>query len=71
MLYGGPQTATIRGIWHGHLVDETYRRTNGCEVARWARMTPALPDPASASPSPTEAVTYATPGPYHPQPPSR
>lgn len=66
MLYGGPQTATVRGIWHGRVVDETYRRTNGCEVARWARMTPALPDPASAAPSPTEAVTYATPGPYNP-----
>lgn len=45
MIYGGPQTARLTGSWQGRPVRETYRRTNGCEVARWRRMQPALPDP--------------------------
>ncbi|MFG1805286.1 SSI family serine proteinase inhibitor [Streptomyces sp. NPDC049040] len=45
MIYGGPQTAHVTGMWHGVPVDETYRRTDGCEVARWNRMVPALPSP--------------------------
>jgi hypothetical protein len=45
MIYGGPQTARLSGSWNGRPVIETYRRTNGCEVARWHRMEPALPDP--------------------------
>ncbi|NUS11478.1 MAG: hypothetical protein HOY69_08760, partial [Streptomyces sp.] len=48
MIYGGPQTAHVTGLWHGEPVDETYRRTDGCEVARWNRMVPALPAPTSA-----------------------
>lgn len=45
MIYGGPQTATVRGMWRGHRVAEDYRRTNGCEVDRWSRMEPVLPAP--------------------------
>ncbi|WP_333771953.1 SSI family serine proteinase inhibitor, partial [Streptomyces sp. IBSBF 2435] len=45
MIYGGPQTAHVTGSWHGRPVDESYRRTDGCEVARWNRMMPALPSP--------------------------
>lgn len=45
MIYGGPQTAHITGVWNGVPVDESYRRTDGCEVARWNRMVPALPSP--------------------------
>jgi hypothetical protein len=47
MIYGGPQTARITGVWHGVPVDETYRRTDGCEVARWSQMVPALPSPTA------------------------
>lgn len=43
MIYGGPQTAHVTGVWHGRPVNEEYRRTNGCEVARWERMVPVLP----------------------------
>lgn len=50
MIYGGPQTAHVTGMWRGEPVDETYRRTNGCEVARWKRMIPALPEPTSGGP---------------------
>jgi hypothetical protein len=45
MIYGGPQTAELSGTWQGQPVTESYRRTNGCEVARWNRMVPALPNP--------------------------
>ncbi len=37
-IYGGPQTATIRGTWQGREVDASFRRTNGCEIARWDRL---------------------------------
>ncbi len=55
MIYGGPQTATVNGMWRGRPVTETYRRTNGCEVARWNRMVPALPNPANPAPAPAAA----------------
>ncbi|WNI16523.1 hypothetical protein [Actinacidiphila sp. ITFR-21] len=45
MIYGGPQTAEVIGTWAGRWVRESYRRTNGCEVARWSRMVPVLPAP--------------------------
>jgi subtilisin inhibitor-like len=56
MIYGGPQTATVSGMWRGHRISEKYRRTNGCEVARWTRMVPALPAPVqhiATAPQPT------------------
>lgn len=49
MIYGGPQTAHVTGVWDGVPVDQTYRRTDGCEVARWNRMVPALPSPTGAA----------------------
>jgi hypothetical protein len=49
MIYGGPQTAHISGRWRGRTVNEDYRRTNGCEVARWQRMIPVLPAVNSAN----------------------
>ncbi|MDX6356065.1 MAG: hypothetical protein QOF98_2968 [Streptomyces sp.] len=48
MIYGGPQTAEVSGMWNGEPVRETYRRTNGCEVSRWSHMVPALPKPNQA-----------------------
>jgi hypothetical protein len=50
MIYGGPQTAEVRGTWQGRPVHESYRRTDGCEVARWQKMVPALPDPVRRPP---------------------
>ncbi|MFJ9563563.1 SSI family serine proteinase inhibitor [Streptomyces fuscichromogenes] len=44
MLYGGPATAHVTGTWAGRPVDATYDRSNGCEIARWDRMVPLLPD---------------------------
>lgn len=34
-IYGGPQTATVKGTWKGRKVDTTFARKNGCEVKRW------------------------------------
>ncbi|WP_306184455.1 MULTISPECIES: SSI family serine proteinase inhibitor [unclassified Streptomyces] len=44
MQYGGPATAHITGTWAGRPVDATYDRGNGCEIGRWDRLVPLLPD---------------------------
>ncbi|MBQ1118619.1 SSI family serine proteinase inhibitor [Streptomyces smyrnaeus] len=43
MIYGGPATARVTGTWQGRKVDARFSRTNGCEVARWNSLVPALP----------------------------
>ncbi|RKN37988.1 SSI family serine proteinase inhibitor [Streptomyces hoynatensis] len=43
-MYGGPAEATIRGLWAGEQVDAHYSRANGCEIARWDALVPALPE---------------------------
>lgn len=42
VAYGGPQLALVQGRWHGRVVAAEFRRTNGCEVARWNRISPVL-----------------------------
>jgi hypothetical protein len=37
-IYGGPQTATIVGTWKGERVNAAYKRTDGCEIARWQQL---------------------------------
>ncbi|MFG3012128.1 SSI family serine proteinase inhibitor [Streptomyces cinerochromogenes] len=44
MLYGGPATARVTGTWAGRPVDASYDRGNGCEIGRWDRMVPLLPE---------------------------
>ncbi|MEU1460765.1 SSI family serine proteinase inhibitor [Streptomyces sp. NPDC005727] len=44
MVYGGPATARVTGTWAGRPVDAAYERGNGCEITRWDRMGPLLPD---------------------------
>ncbi|SDR98891.1 SSI family serine proteinase inhibitor [Microlunatus soli] len=44
MIFGGPQTATITGTWHGDKVDSSLSRTNGCEIARWKALAGLLPE---------------------------
>ncbi len=34
-IYGGPQTATVKGTLKGRPIDATFSRKNGCEVKRW------------------------------------
>lgn len=47
MQYGGPATAHVTGTWAGRPVDATYDRRDGCEIARWDRLVPLLPDMGS------------------------
>lgn len=42
MIYGGPQTATIGGTWRGVRVQASYKRTDGCEIARWNALATVL-----------------------------
>ena len=37
-VYGGRQTAEIRGTYLGSSVRVTFARVNGCEIARWDRL---------------------------------
>ena len=37
-VYGGPHVARVLGRLRGRSVDATFRRTNGCETARWERV---------------------------------
>ncbi|MCU1517257.1 MAG: serine protease inhibitor [Pseudarthrobacter sp.] len=40
--YGGPQVAVVTGSIDGRPVNVTFRRTDGCEIARWRAMAPLL-----------------------------
>ncbi|MET7286844.1 SSI family serine proteinase inhibitor [Streptomyces sp. NPDC005573] len=44
LIYGGPATAHVTGTWAGRPVDARYDRGNGCEIGRWDRLVPLLPD---------------------------
>ena len=35
MIFGGPQTANIRGSYDGERVNANFSRSNGCEIDRW------------------------------------
>ena len=42
MIYGGPQTATVRGTWRGRPVDAEFSRVDGAQMHRWDRLAPLL-----------------------------
>ena len=42
-IYGGPETARVTGTIEGDKVDRRFRRTNGCELADYARAAGLLP----------------------------
>jgi hypothetical protein len=48
-IYGGPQRAKIVGTVGGARVSTTMTRTNGCEIARWARLSPWLLPPGGVT----------------------
>lgn len=37
-IYGGPEVATVRGVFRGRQVNAVYRRNDGCAIARYARL---------------------------------
>jgi hypothetical protein len=41
-IYGGPETASIKGTLNGEPVDATFSRTDGCEIKRWDTVAPLL-----------------------------
>ena len=42
-VYGGPQTATVRGTYRGEQVALDLSRTDGCRTAQWDRLGAVLP----------------------------
>jgi Subtilisin inhibitor-like len=42
-IYGGPETATIDGIWQGNRVISRFARNDGCQISRWKLMEGLLP----------------------------
>ena len=48
-VYGGPQTATVRGTYRGEPVLVDLARTDGCRAAQWDLLGALLP-PVAASP---------------------
>ena len=43
-VYGGPQVAEVHGTFRDKPVNTDFRRTNGCEIARWNRVLFLFPD---------------------------
>jgi hypothetical protein len=48
-IYGGPQRARIVGTVGGKRIWTTVTRTNGCEIGRWARLSPWLLPPGGVT----------------------
>lgn len=41
-IYGGPETARVRGTIGERRIDRRFSKTNGCEIADWERAEPLL-----------------------------
>jgi hypothetical protein len=41
-IYGGPQVALVTGTFSGRRVWTRFKRNDGCQIARWARVGPLL-----------------------------
>ena len=38
MIYGGPETATVKGTLRGTRIDAHFSRTDGCQTSRWRKV---------------------------------
>lgn len=47
-VFGGPQTATVRGTYRGKPVSLDLARSDGCLIAQWDRLGALLPAVASS-----------------------
>ncbi len=47
--YGGPQMAVVTGQFKGRAVQSYFKRTDGCEIARWRALAPLFGAPAGSS----------------------
>lgn len=43
--YGGPETATVTGVWGGEPVELELHRANGCGISQWSSLGPLLTIP--------------------------
>ena len=41
-IFGGPQVATVEGVYRGRPVSTSFNRVNGCEIERWNRLAPVF-----------------------------
>lgn len=48
-IYGGPQVARITGTFRGRSVAASFSRVDGCEIARWSRLSPWLLPPGGVT----------------------
>jgi Subtilisin inhibitor-like len=48
-IYGGPQVARVVGLVNGKRVWATFSRQNGCQIARWNRVSPWLLPPGGVT----------------------
>jgi hypothetical protein len=48
-IYGGPQKARVVGVVAGARMWATFRRADGCEIARWNRISPWLLPPGGVT----------------------
>ncbi len=48
-IYGGPQRALVVGTVAGRRVWTVFTRTNGCQIARWNRLSPWLLPPGGVT----------------------
>jgi hypothetical protein len=48
-IYGGPQVALVAGKVRGHRVWARFQRRDGCEIARWNRLSPWLLPPGGVT----------------------
>jgi hypothetical protein len=44
-IYGGPQRARVTGVLEGKRIWALFARSDGCHIARWARVSPWLLPP--------------------------
>lgn len=42
-IYGGPQVALVRGTFLGRRIWTSFKRNDGCQIARWNRVTFLFP----------------------------
>lgn len=43
-IYGGPQEAEVHGTFRGRRVDAQFNRGDGCQIARWDRVSFLFPE---------------------------
>jgi hypothetical protein len=48
-IYGGPQVALVTGMLDGRRLWARFQRRNGCEIARWSRLSPWLLPPGGVT----------------------